>query len=73
MRLLEQAEEPILERLVARLDRVDLPAALDDRADELGDAKGGDAANDEPLALVRQLAERAEPVEIGRASCRERV
>ena len=56
MTLLEEAEEAVLERLVARLDRVDPTAALDDAAHEVGDAIHRDAPDDDPLALGLELS-----------------
>src|SRR5438105_10350137 len=58
--LLEQLEEAVLERLVARLDGVDAAALADDFRDELRHAIGGEAAEGQPLALVLQVPEGAE-------------
>src|SRR5438477_2585572 len=48
---------------MARLHRVDATSALDDRADELRHALRRDRADDEPLTLVREVAERAQAIE----------
>src|SRR5205823_11556650 len=50
-----------LERLVARLDRVDAPALADDLGDQLRHTISGEAAERQPIALVLQGPERAEP------------
>ncbi len=58
--LVDQPEEPLLERCPARLDRVDPSAGRDDRGDELRDPVGGDRPDREPVAVVGQRAEAGE-------------
>src|SRR5260370_9242387 len=66
--LLEQLQEAVLERLVARLDSI-YPAALaNDLSDQLGYAIRSEAAECQPFALVFEVPE---PTEAGAAGCRQ--
>src|SRR5260370_20308778 len=65
---LQQLQEAILERLVARLDSI-YPAALaNDLSDQLGYAIRSEAAECQPFALVFEVPE---PTEAGAAGCRQ--